>query len=128
MARVLILLFVAGGLGTLVRFGVIRAFATPAPAVFPWGTVAVNCAGSLLCGLVYGLATALDWAPEWRTTILVGFLGALTTFSTLTLESVLLAQGDRLVAAFANLIVSVAAGLVCLWAGLTFARAFVGGD
>lgn len=124
MMRLLLLLFVAGGVGTLLRFGIVRGFGGPAVDGFPWGTLVANCLGSLLCGTVYGLAQVWQWSPEWRTVILVGFLGALTTFSALALETALLARGDRLALAVGYVLATNASGIGCLVVGLGIARAF----
>ncbi len=124
MTRLLLLIFVAGGLGTLVRFSVIRWVAAQSSGVFPWGTLIVNCAGSFFCGLVFAVLQARQVSPEWRAVVLLGFLGALTTFSTFALESVLMMRGERVMPAVVNLLLTNVGGVLCLTAGLLLGRVF----
>jgi CrcB protein len=77
----------AGALGALARYAVDGALARKATA-FPWGTFAVNVSGSFLLGLVFTLlGERLTVAPWFRAAVAIGFLGACTTFSTLSFES-----------------------------------------
>lgn len=123
MTRTLLLLFLAGGLGTLARFGFTRWVAAVAGTGFPWGTLAVNCVGSLLCGVVWGVLQALELTNnELRTLLLVGFFGALTTFSALALDAALLANDARLASAIGYVMASNVGGLVCLAFGIVLAR------
>lgn len=90
---------------------------------FPWGTFIVNISGSFLVGIVFALA--IDRAllgPEVRVPLMVGFIGAYTTFSTLMLESWLLVEKGAYLYALANLAGSMVAGLVALVAGLVVGR------
>jgi CrcB protein len=86
---------------------------------FPAGTFAVNFIGCLVAGLLAGLAERHDiLSPETRLLLFTGVLGGFTTFSAFGLETMfLLKRGDVLVAA-ANIVLSVAAGLVALWLGM----------
>ncbi|NQX28468.1 fluoride efflux transporter CrcB [Microbacteriaceae bacterium VKM Ac-2854] len=114
-------LSIAGGLGAAVRLlvdGVVRARVRLA---YPVGTTVINVSGSLLLGLITGLALEHVIAPEWRLVLGTGFLGGYTTFSTASYETVrLLAQGRRW-ASLANgvgmLVASVAAAGLGLWLG-----------
>jgi CrcB protein len=90
---------------------------------FPWGTFAINISGSFALGLLFALA--IDRAlisPEVRAPLMIGFLSAYTTFSTLMLESWRLIEEGDLVFALANLVGSVVIGLVALVAGLALGR------
>jgi len=96
---------------------------TPA-AVFPYGTLAVNVAGCLAVGLVAGLADFRGlWSPETRLFVLLGFLGSFTTFSTFGHETLALARDSELLAAAANVLLHVVAGLAAAWLGYALARA-----
>ncbi len=105
-------LLVAAGaaIGAPLRYLTDRAVQAHLGTAFPWGTLAVNVAGSLVLGLVAG-ATLNAGGSELRLLIGTGFCGALTTYSTLSFETVRLTeQGGRLLAA-ANLAITVLAGL-----------------
>lgn len=114
-------LSLAGGLGAATRLtvdGIVRArFAVP----YPVGTTVINVSGSLLLGLVTGLALGQVIAPEWRLVLGTGFLGGYTTFSTASYETVRLLSDGRRWASLANgvgmLVASVAAAALGLWLG-----------
>jgi fluoride exporter len=115
---------IAGALGALARYGVEGLVSNWADGAFPWGTFAVNVTGSFALGLVFALTTerlALD--PWLRSTITIGFLGAYTTFSTLSLESYRLLEDGAIGLALANVLGSAAAGLAAVYLGVVAARA-----
>jgi CrcB protein len=90
---------------------------------FPWGTFVINVSGSFSLGLLFALA--IDRAlisPEVRAPLMIGFLSAYTTFSTLMLESWRLVEEGDLVFALANLVGSVVLGMIALVAGLALGR------
>ncbi|WP_105033756.1 fluoride efflux transporter CrcB [Cryobacterium aureum] len=113
----------AGGVGASARLFLDGLVRTRLGGAFPYGTTIINVSGSLLLGLVTGLATNFLLAPEWSLVLGVGLLGGYTTFSTASFETVRLAQAHRYLAALANglgmLLASVAAAALGLWAGLT---------
>ncbi|GAB4325091.1 MAG: fluoride efflux transporter CrcB [Candidatus Sumerlaeia bacterium] len=116
-------LALAGALGTLARYGLAGAIHRLDGASFPWGTAAVNLTGCFLAGLLWALFES-RWvvSGEVRTLVLVGFMGAFTTFSTLILETgQMLSSGEWLHAA-ANLAVHNGLGLIALIVGLTLGR------
>jgi CrcB protein len=84
--------------------------------VFPWGTLTVNAAGSLVLGLIAGAVSV--GAPAWLFTLLgTGFCGALTTFSTFGFETVRLVEEGSVVEAFLNAAVSLLVGFVACAGG-----------
>ncbi|MER6936479.1 fluoride efflux transporter CrcB [Nocardioides sp. NPDC127514] len=84
---------------------------------FPWGTMAVNAAGSLVLGLLAG-AAASGVLPGWVLTLAgTGFCGALTTFSTFSYETVRLAENGRWRSAALNVLGSLAVGTVAVTLG-----------
>ena len=90
---------------------------------FPWGILVVNLAGCLSIGLLYGLAETRDWltdAARWL--LFVGFLGSFTTFSTFGWQSFDLLRQGHPGLAFANVLTSVALGLLCVWGGYVLGR------
>lgn len=119
----LALVAAGGALGAVARYAVSRALAGTGGA-FPVGTLVVNLSGALLLGFlsVY-LVERLHVPAEWRMGINGGFIGAYTTFSTLSLETVRLAEDGRVVQAAAYVLVSLVAGLTLAWLGQQLARA-----
>jgi fluoride exporter len=123
VVRTAIAIGVAGALGTLARYGVDGAVARKATA-FPWGTFTVNVSGSFLLGLVFTLlGERFAVAPWVRGAIAIGFLGAYTTFSTLSLETYRLLEARSLALGAANVVGSAAAGLLALYGGVVLGRA-----
>lgn len=90
---------------------------------FPCGTLLINVSGSFAIGLVYALIER-HGAPDWvRPLVMVGFLGAYTTFSTFSLDTLALAERGAWVAAGAYIAGSVVASLAAVWAGVTLGGA-----
>jgi len=118
-----LLLMLAGGAGTVARYGVDSGVSRllPDPAL-PWGTLVVNALGCLLFGLVYEWIE-LRTAAHVRLVVLVGFAGAFTTFSTYAFHTAQLADQGRLLAAVANLAAHNVLGLTMVFAGLWIGRA-----
>ncbi len=89
-------------------------------SVFPWGTLTVNAAGSLVLGVVAGAVSG--GAPVWLLTLVgTGFCGALTTFSTFGLETVRLAEEGSVLEATLNAGASLLIGLVACAGGWALA-------
>lgn len=95
---------------------------------FPAGTLAVNVIGSLAIGFLAGaLAGKVAAAGAVRLLVMAGFLGAFTTFSAFSYESVQLWQVGRWPALLANVGLNVAGCLLATAAGMSAARALTGG-
>lgn len=107
-----------GAAGALARYGLGGWVQARAGLGFPWGTLVVNVLGCLLIGLAVGIFEGVRVAPEVRALIIVGFLGAFTTFSTFGWETVVLLQEGAWGRAAAYALGSVAVGAVAVWAGL----------
>ena len=89
-------------LGAWLRWG-LAAWLNPVHPLLPLGTLVANLGGGYLVGLAvayFGAHASL--APEWRLACVTGFLGALTTFSTFSAESVQLMMTGRIAAAAAH--------------------------
>jgi CrcB protein len=118
---VVVALSVAGGLGAVVRLVFDGFLRSRVKVAYPLGTTVINVTGSLLLGLVTGLAVTHALPTEWRLVLGTGFLGGYTTFSTASYETVRLAQAGRYAAALANgigmFMVSLLAAGVGLWLG-----------
>jgi CrcB protein len=127
MTKLLLIAF-AGGAGSLLRFLAAGWGQRLTAGTFPVGTLVVNVTGCLLIGLLGGLfAGPALVREEVRLTLMVGFLGGFTTFSTFGFETVgLLADGDWGLA-IANVLISNVAGLVAVWLGYRAALVWQGG-
>lgn len=92
-------------------------------AQFPWGTLTVNVLGSLVLGFFLTLAEGRFLiTPQWRTFIAIGLLGAFTTFSTFSFETMALVQNKLYIKALFNSAGSLLAGLIAVWLGMQLAK------
>ena len=107
-----------GAAGALARFTLGGWVTALAGAAFPWATLAINVAGSLLLGLVLARFPDPGASAHLRTLLAVGFCGSFTTFSTFGYETVSLLQHDvhRFAAAYVG--TSVLLGMAGVVAGL----------
>ena len=119
-----LLLVGAGGFfGAISRYLVDGWVSATTGGGFPWGTLVVNVSGSFVLGLLFAASVERGVIPaEIRAPILIGFIGAYTTFSTLTLESWRLVEDGSYVLAVANMGGSLALGLAAVVAGLAIGR------
>lgn len=86
---------------------------------FPFGTLLVNILGSFVLGLLYGLISSGYLTPSpWRALVAVGLIGAFTTFSTFSLDTVLLLQQGAVLKALLNVLLNVLLCLTLAWFGL----------
>jgi len=99
------------GLGAPGRYLVDRAVQARVDSVLPWGTLLVNVVGSLVLGVLAGLATGHDLPTRLALALGTGFCGALTTYSTFGYETVRLLEERATGAAVLNVTLSLVAGL-----------------
>lgn len=105
-------------LGAWARWG-LGLWLNAHPARIPWGTVAANLIGAYVIGLCLGLLSANPHWPDWlRLVVITGFLGALTTFSTFSAESIGLLLAGRWLVALAYVGLSLFGSLVLTTLGL----------
>ena len=126
--RDLLIVGVAGAAGAIARYTVSGWVYELAGTRLPWGTLAVNVIGCFLLGLLMHISLATTIVPPaWRLALATGFLGALTTFSTFSYETLReFERGDWGVAG-TNIVLNLALGLPATWLGLVLARRMVGG-
>lgn len=120
-----LLIATGGALGAMARHWVYNAGPFPGQkSVF--ATLVVNVVGSLLIGVMYVLVTErMQLAPEWRSLVSVGFLGALTTYSTYSLDALQLLQQGAFVNALLYLFGTMLFCLLAAYAGVLLTRILV---
>ena len=124
--RTLSFLFIAvgGAAGAVSRYVVDTWVSEQTMSSFPWGTFVVNISGSFVLGLLSAMAIDRSVLPaDIRLPVLVGFVGAYTTFSTLMLETWRLVESGSNALAIANIVGSGMLGIVALVLGLVVGRA-----
>ena len=108
----------AGAVGTLCRYALGRWVLDMTGGTFPWGTFAVNALGCLVIGMIAGgVEREALVSPVVRLTIIVGFLGGFTTFSSFALEAYSLAHTHDWLAAGGYVLLTNLSGLGAVWAG-----------
>lgn len=119
----LVLVALGGAAGAAARYVVDSTIAQRAAGAFPWGTLVVNLSGSLVLGILFALAIERKILPAAvRGPLMIGFLGAYTTFSTLMLDSWRLVEEGAVGLAAANVLGSSLLGVAAVFLGLTMGR------
>ena len=123
MTQRMLLIGLAGALGTLARYGLSGVIQRLAGGNLPWGTIIVNIVGCFLFGLVWTLADErLMIDAETRLVVLGGFMGAFTTFSTFIFDTGGFVREAQWLLAGGNLLLQTASGLAFLFIGHTAGR------
>ena len=121
-----LIVFLGAGIGGALRHGVNVGCARWCGADFPWGTLAINVAGSLAMGLVAGwlaFRATESWTQPARLFLTTGILGGFTTFSAYSLDAVLLWERGQTMAAILYAAGSAILAIAALAAGLAIVRA-----
>ncbi len=113
---------VGGAIGAILRFVISGITYNVLGQNFPWGTFVVNMVGCFLIGLLAQLFEESAISPNLRVLILVGGLGAFTTFSTYALENVNLLRNGEWGAALIDVVLSTVLGLIFVILGMTLAN------
>lgn len=114
-----LLVALGAALGAPARYLVDLLVQSRHDSVFPWGTLSVNVAGSLVLGVLVGLRAS----PQGMALVGVGFCGALTTYSTFSFETLRLLQRRSAFFAGANVAVSIFAGVGAAFLGVAIGAA-----
>lgn len=126
--RIVLLLVIAGALGTLSRYALGGLAQRIGGTGFPYGTLAINVLGCFVIGLIMQIALNTDLiAVPLRIAVTVGFLGAFTTFSTFSYETVRFLEDGAWMSAALNVASNVGMGLLATFAGMLLGKAILGG-
>ena len=119
----LVYIAAGGATGALMRYWMSNGVYAILGRGFPYGTLTVNVVGSLLMGFCYVFVIErMDVSVEWRAALMIGLLGAFTTFSTFSIETLnLLESGEQLKAAL-NILLSVTLCIIGCWLGMIVGR------
>lgn len=119
----IVLIALAGGAGSVARYGLGAGVQRLTGSEFPWGTLAVNLVGCLLFGVISGVAEhRLPLSEETKLVLLVGFMGAFTTFSTFAFHSGLFLDEQQWGAFAANVLANNVGGITLFLLGFYLTR------
>jgi len=115
-----------GFIGAILRFSIAGWVGKATTTAFPWGTLSVNILGSFFIGFLFLYFQQSNLSPAQKALFITGLLGALTTFSTFSLDTVLLMEKELYVRAFFNVILNVVFSLSATLLGMwTFRKLIV---
>ena len=107
-----------GALGACLRFFLSQLMLQWFGKGFPFGTLLVNVTGSFLLGFLYAMIEQGQMEIIlWRTTLGIGFLGAFTTFSTFSVDTIVLLQQGEILKGLLNILLNVLCCLLAAWLG-----------
>jgi fluoride exporter len=119
----LLLVALGGALGAPLRvaltFGIVNLL--PQPVRFPWATLSINVSGSFLLGVLVWFTGSL-FGDAWRLFLGTGVLGSYTTYSTFSVETLLLVERRHVARAVAYVAATVLCGLLAALAGMALGR------
>jgi fluoride exporter len=119
----LLLVFIGGGIGSISRYIATTLIGSVAGTFFPFGTLFVNVTGSFIMGFIMMLGITASLIPEHlRLLLAIGFLGGFTTFSSFSMETLLLLKGESFFYAGANIAANMLLSLTATWLGWLAAR------
>jgi CrcB protein len=119
-----LLVMLGGALGAYLRYVLGGWIASQTGTIFPWATLIINLTGSFVLGVFVGVRDGDHYAmhPAWTPLLAIGFLGGYTTFSTFSVETMHLISLRSYLLASANVLGSVALGLLAAGLGLLLGR------
>jgi len=114
----LLMIALGGALGAISRYGLSQLAINLFGKGFPFGTLIANFVGSLLMGLLFSLIETESLMPQVKIALGIGFLGAFTTFSTFSLDTVLMIQAGDIQKALLNILFNLGLCLMAVFIGL----------
>lgn len=111
---------IGGFIGAILRFSISNWVGKTTTTAFPWGTLSVNVLGSFLIGFLFLYFQQSNLSATQKALFITGLLGALTTFSTFSLETVLLMEKELYVRAFFNVFLNVVLSIFSTFLGMLF--------
>lgn len=124
MIKVL-LLILGGAIGSGLRFGISTWVQKTMFFSFPLGILSVNVLGSFLIGFCWSLAEAFNFSMHTRAFLFTGFFGGFTTFSSFTLDSMILIKTGEYKIALLNIVISNVLGLIAVFLGILLGKNIV---
>src|SRR5688572_6083663 len=110
--------FLGSGIGGVIRYSISLAFAPATLTRFPWATLLANIFAAFLVGLFYALAVNKSWMDKnYLLLLTVGFCGGLSTFSTFSVETLKLWQGQQYMIGILYVGLSVVLSIGFTWLG-----------
>lgn len=126
MIKTLLFIAVGGAFGAVMRFLSQATVYELVGKTFPYGTLFVNVTGSFLMGLLsIFLVEKFNLSAEWHLAILVGVLGSFTTFSTFSIETLVLFEQGDVFKAMTNILLSIVLCIFAVWVGAYLAKQLV---
>jgi CrcB protein len=123
-----LLIAIAGAFGAVARYGLSGLTHRMLGWGFPYGTFVVNILGCFVMGFIMKASLTTTLIPEtWRIVITIGFLGALTTFSTFSYETIKLLEDGSYALALTNIAANVILGIAATIAGAIISKLILGG-
>jgi len=111
-----------GAMGALMRFWVSSGLYALLGREFPYGTLVVNTLGCALMGFLYVIVLERFANAQWQAILMIGFLGAFTTFSTFSLETLHLINAGEQTKALLNIVLSIVFCLCATWMGMLLGK------
>lgn len=122
----IIVIGIGGAIGAVLRYLASHHFAGLLGTSFPWGTLVINLFGSFLLGILYGLSINFPLDPHIKGFIGTGLLGAFTTFSTFSIENLIMLRDGNYLAMMSYLAGTILGGIACGFLGIVMGSLFPG--
>lgn len=119
VVKKILIVMLGGGVGAAIRYSIGLLTAKAWGTQFPWGTLMVNLTGCFFIGLIFALAERVRLlTPDMRLLLITGFLGALTTFSAFSLETVNAGRAGLTLQPVVNILANNLGGIALTFVGL----------